>query len=123
HRGDFGRRVPLALNLDHGLVVRSGDDLIRNAFDLLGDLGHLASHEALDGEDGVLWVGHRLTLGDLADQTLAVLREPDHRRRDAPALGVWDDHGIAAFHHGDDRVRCSQVDTDYFFGHSFLDVR
>jgi hypothetical protein len=38
---------------------------------------------ALDGPDRAIRVGDGLALGDLADQDLAVLREPDDRRRGA----------------------------------------
>ena len=54
-------------------------------------LAHLAAHEPLDGEDGVLRVRDCLALGDLADEALAVLREADDRRGRATAFGVGDD--------------------------------
>src|SRR5436853_292612 len=61
HRRDLGGRVPLALHLDRGDIVRSGDDLVGNALNLLGHFGHLAAHEALDREDCILRIGDRLT--------------------------------------------------------------
>ena len=60
----------------------------------------------------VLRVGHRLALGRLADQALAVLGEGDHRGRGARALGVLDDPGILAFHDGDAGIRRAEVDAD-----------
>ena len=50
-------------------------------------------------------VGDRLALGDLADESLAVLGEADDRGGRATAFGVRDDDGIAAFHDRDDGVR------------------
>ena len=120
HRRDLGRRVPLALDLDGGHVVRAGDDLVRNALGLVLHFGHPASHEALDGEDGVLRVGDRLALGDLADEALAVLGEADDRRGRATALGVRDDDGVAAFHDRDDGVRRAEIDANDFVRHCFL---
>ena len=120
HRRDFGRRVPLALDLDGGHVVLAGDDLVRNALGLVLHLAHPAAHEALDREDGVLRVGDGLALGDLADESLAVLREADDRGRGAPAFGVRDDDRIAAFHDRDDGVRRPEIDANDFVGHCFL---
>ena len=120
HRRDLGRRVALALDLDRGDVAWPGDDLVRNALDLVLDLVHPAAHEALDREDGVLRVRYRLTLGDLADEPLAVLREADDRRRRATAFGVRDDDRVSAFHDRDHGVRRSEIDSNDFVGHCFL---
>ena len=62
-----------------------------------------ATDQALDGEDGVGRVGHRLALGGLANQTL-VLGEADDRGRGARAFGIFNDTGLAAIHDGDARV-------------------
>jgi hypothetical protein len=59
------------------------------------------AHEALDREDRVLRIGHRLTLRDLPDQALAGLAEADDRRREPPAFRIRNDNGLAAFHDGD----------------------
>src|SRR5207244_13440710 len=56
-------------------------------FHLFLHLADAPPHEALDREYGVLGVGHGLALGHLADEPLAILREPDDRRRDPPAFG------------------------------------
>jgi NAD-specific glutamate dehydrogenase len=120
HRGHFGRGEPLALDLDRGDVVGAAEHLVRHALGLFLHLVELAAHEALDREDGVRRVGDRLTLGDLADESLAVLAEADDRRRGAPTLGVRDDDRIAAFHDGDDRVRGAEVDADDFICHVCL---
>ena len=114
HRGDFGRRVLLAGDLDRGEPVGAGFDLVRDALDFFLDFIHPASHEPLDGEDGLLGVGDRLALGDLADQPLAVLGERHDRRRGAAAFGVRDDDGVAAFHDGNDGIGRAKVDADDF---------
>jgi hypothetical protein len=79
----------------------------------------LATHEPLDGEHGVLRVRDRLTARDLADESLAVLRERHHRRRGPTALGVGDHDGLAALHDRDHRVRGAEVDPDDF-AHALL---
>ena len=99
-------------------------DLVGDHLHLFVDFVELASHEALDREDGVLGVGDGLALGDLADEALAVLGEADHRRRGAAPLGVDDDLRLAAFHDRDDGVGRAEVDADDL-GHnvfSFYDL-
>jgi len=56
-------------------------------------------------------------LRHLPDQPLAILRERDHGRRDAPAFGVGDDDGIATLHHRHHRVGSAEVDPDNFLWH------
>ncbi len=113
HGRDLRRRDDLVAGLDAGVTVRAGGDLVRDDLLLLGHLRGLAAHEALDREDGVLGVRHRLALGRCADQALAVLGERDDRRGRATALGVGDDGGLAALHHRHARVGRPQVDTDH----------
>ena len=67
---------------------------------------------ALDGGDGAVNVGDRLTLGDLADQDLAGLGEGDDRGGRAGAFSVRDDGGFAAFEDGDSGVGGTEVDAD-----------
>ena len=74
HRRDLRRRVLLAADLDADVAVRAGDDLVGDDRLLLLDLGLLAAHEALDREDRVLGVHHRLALGDRAHEALAASR-------------------------------------------------
>ena len=72
------------------------------------------AHEALDREDGVLGIGDRLALGDLADEPLAALGERHDRRREPAAFGVGDDDRLATFHDGHNGIGGAQVDTDDF---------
>ena len=67
---------------------------------------------ALDRTDGAVDVGHRLVLGGLADQHLAVARERDDGRRGTGALGVGDDDRVATFQYRDDGVGGPEVDSD-----------
>ena len=97
--------------LDAGVAIGSGDDLVGDDRLLLLHLGLLAAHEALDGEDRVLGVGHGLALGDGADEALAGLGEGDDGRGGAPTLGVLDDGRLAALEHRHARVRRAQVDA------------
>ena len=115
HRDDgLGDRVAeVGLGVALELHQRAGRDLLRGvllAVDVVG-LPVLA-HVALDRTEGAIGVGDRLTLGDLADEHLAGLREGDHRRRRAGALGVGDDDGVATFEYCDHRVGGSEVDSD-----------
>ena len=92
HRGDFLRRIFLAVDLD--AVV--------------------AAHVALDRGDRALVVRDGLTLCDLADHALAGLREGDDGRSRAVALGVGDDDGLAALHHSNAGIRGAKINTNDF---------
>ncbi len=92
HRGDFLRRVGLAVDRD--LVVR-------------------IAHVTFDGRDRAVRIRDGLALCELADEALTILREADDRRRDAAAFRVRDDGRFAAFHDGYDGVRGTQINTDY----------
>jgi len=59
----------------------------------------MTADKPLDGKNSVLGVDGGLALGRLADETLAVLGEGDHRRRQTPPLGRGDNGRLAAFHH------------------------
>ena len=73
---------------------------------------NVAADQALDGEEGVGRVGHRLALGGLADQALAVVQDGDHRGGGARALGVLDHLRRLAVHDGDARIGGAEVDAD-----------
>ena len=115
HRGDFGRRVFLAVAPStRASPFAAAHDAVRHHLHFFGDLVELAAHEPLDREDGVLGIGDGLALGDLADEPLAGLCEGHDRRRQPAAFGVGDDDRLAAFHDGDDGVGGAQVDADDF---------
>ncbi|MNK62765.1 NAD-specific glutamate dehydrogenase [compost metagenome] len=114
HRGDFLGRVILAGDLNRNAAARGLLDLVGHLRLGFLDLGfvELVADEALDRVDGVLGVGDGLTLGDLPDQTLAGLGEPDDRRGQTGPLSIRDDGGLTPLHHRDDRVGGAQVDPD-----------
>ncbi len=117
---DLAGAVLLAVALDPRVAVVAADDLVGDeALVLLGQrIVVAAADQALDREQGVVGIGHSLTLRRLTDQPLTALGESDHRRSGTRAFGVLDDLGTAAFHHGHARVRGAQVDTNHFAHHS-----
>ena len=114
HRGDLCGAVALAAKLDPGVAVLRGDDVIRGDRDALAHLVRveLAADEPLHREDGGFRIGDRLPLGDLTDEPLAALGEPDHGGRGPAALRVRDDHRLAAFHDCDAGVGGAEIDAD-----------
>src|SRR5262249_20580825 len=112
HRADLRRAVLLAAHVDADVAVGAGLDLVGDDRLLLFDLSLLAAHEALDREDRVLGVHHRLPFGDGADQALTAVGEGDHRRGGAAPLRVLQDGWLAALHDGDTGVGRAEVDAD-----------
>src|SRR5512133_2391991 len=94
HRRDLGGRVLLALDLDRRQAVAARLDLVGDPARLFLHFLHPASHEPLDGEDGLPRVGDGLPLGHLTHQPLAVLGEGHDRRGRPAALRVGNDDGI-----------------------------
>ena len=75
-----GTRVRLVAELDAHVVVRPLDDRVARGHDRVLHLRRvpLAADQALGRVDGVLGVGDRLPLGDVADQALARLGDGHH---------------------------------------------
>ena len=111
HRADLRRRVLLAARLHARVAVGAGDDLVGDDLLLLLDLRLLTAHEALDREDGVGRIGHRLALGHGAHEALAGLGERDDRGSRATTLGVLDHRRLAPFEDGHTRVGRPEVDS------------
>jgi len=108
HRlAEVGLCVPLELHEGAGADLLSGVAL---AVDVVGL--PVRAHVALDRTDGPLDIGDRLTLGDLADEDLAVLAEGDDARGGPAALRVGDDGRLPALEDGDSRVGGAEVDAD-----------
>src|SRR2546423_417113 len=114
-RRDLRRRHLLALHLDPGVAVVRADDLVGDHLDVPPDhlVLELAADEALDGEQGVVGIGHGLALGGLSHHHLAVLGKGDDGGGGAIALAVLDHPGLAALYDGHARVGRAEVDTDY----------
>jgi hypothetical protein len=101
---EVGLGVPLQLLQDERADLLGG---VLFVVDLDVPVG---AHLALDRADGPVDVGHRLPLGDLADEHLAVLGERDHRWGGPRALRVGDNCGLPAFEDSDDGVSGPEVD-------------
>jgi len=114
HGGDFRRAVRLAAHVDAHIAVRRSGYLVRHQADgpLHLGVGELATHKALDGEDGVLRVNDSLVAGNRPDQALALVADGHDGGDQPPAFRRGDNRGFAAFHHGDHRVGGTQIDTD-----------
>ena len=112
---DLRGRIILAARLHPGVAIGALDDLVGDELGvLLGDrIVEAAADQPLDREHGVVGIGHRLALGRLADQPLAVLGEGDDRRRRARAFRILDDLGLAALHDGDRAVGGAEIDADH----------
>ena len=114
HRGDFGRGVLLAPDLNLDEFFLTADDLVGDELFFTTDFGVAAAHEAFDGEDGVGGVGDLLVFGGGADEAFALIGEADDGGGNAGALGVDEDFGGGTFHDGDDGVGGAEVDADDF---------
>ena len=93
HRAHLGDAVLLVAKDDAYVGVRALHDAVARRRHGVLDLRRvpLASDEALGRVDGVLGVGDRLALRDVADQPLARLGNGDHRRRGLVPPAVRDD--------------------------------
>src|ERR1700733_8349591 len=111
---DLRGRVGLAVGFDPGVAVGCLDDLVGD--ELLVLLDHrvviAAADEALDREESPLGIGHRLALGRLPDEALAIIAKGDDRRGRPHALGVFDDFRCLAIHYGDARIRGAEIDPN-----------
>jgi hypothetical protein len=72
----------------------------------------LTTDQTLEGEDSVLRVDDRLTLGRETDETLAMLGEGDDGGCGSGTLSVLDDSGSLPLHDGHTRVGGSEVNAD-----------
>ena len=108
HRADFRRaeclRLAADLHLDVRIAVRGLHDLVGHAAQFVLHIVKLTTHESFHGEHRVRRIGDRLPLGSVPDEPLAGLGKGDNRRRRARAFGVFENHGLAAFHDGHARV-------------------
>src|SRR3569833_456087 len=107
-------RIVLAESAHPGVAVRTLDDLVGHHALVLGHhrVIEIAADQALDGEEGVGGVSHRLALGGLAAEAFPVFLAGHDRRRGARALRVLDHLGLLAVHDGDARVGGAEVDAD-----------
>ncbi|MNQ77510.1 NAD-specific glutamate dehydrogenase [compost metagenome] len=108
------RRHLLAIHFDPGVAVVGLDDLVRHHLDVFlhNVFFEAATDQALHRIQGVMRIGHCLTLGRLANQDFAIVGVSDDRWRGTSAFGVLDNLDVAVFQNGDARVGGPQVDTD-----------
>ena len=98
---EVGLSIPLQLHQDlRGNLLRG--PLLAVDVDLV-----VGSHVALNGGDSLVGVGNGLTLCRLAHQSLSCLCKSYYGRRCAHALGVGDNGGLSALHHGYTAVCCT----------------
>ncbi len=123
-RGDFRRGNFLVAHLHPCVAVLGLDDGVGDHVDVLlhHRLLEATADQALHAVQGVLGIGHGLTLGGRADQHFTVFHVGDDGRGGARAFGVLDHLGLAVFHDGHAGVRRAQVDTDDFSHDAFLSV-
>ena len=121
HSGDFRRAVLLALHLYPGIAVGCLGHFIGNQAPVAIYLWILilATHKAFDGVDGIFRIGHSLALGDFSHQALTGFVDCHDGWSRASAFRVRNNDRFSAFHNGNTRVCCSQVNSNYFW-HSCL---
>ena len=96
------RRELVVLDADPSIAIGRIDDLVGHHLDVLLHhlVGELAADEALDREQSVVGVGHRLPLGVLANEDLPVVGVGDDGGSRAVPFRVFDDFRIASVEHG-----------------------
>ena len=118
HRADFWRGVALLLtvdgHLDVSVAVGGFDHCVGYAVEFILHFIELASHEAFDRENGVLWVGDGLSFCSLADEAFAIFGEGDDGGCGTRAFAVLEDDGFAAFHDGHAGVGGAEIDSEDF---------
>ena len=95
------RRELVVLDADPGIAVGRIDDLVGHHLDVLLHhlVGEFAADEALDREQGVVGIGHRLPLGVLANEDFAIAGVGDDGGGRAVPFRVFDDFRIAPVEH------------------------
>ena len=78
HGANFWRCVFLAANFHLDQILRATGDRVRHHLLFAFNFAMTATHEALDAEHGVLWIGHLLMARRLANQSLALFSKSDN---------------------------------------------
>ena len=95
--GDGVTEVGLRVALE--LLEDARRDLLGGVLGAVDVDGPVLTHVALDRTNGALGIGDGLTLGHLADEYLAGLRESNDRRRRTTTLGVRNNDGLSRLQH------------------------
>src|SRR5690606_37169891 len=106
----------LAVDFHPGVTIVGLGDFVRHHLNVF--LYHVffeaTTDQTLYRVQGVVRVGHGLTLGRLADENFTVIGIRNDRGRGASAFGVLDHLDVAVFQNGHTGVGGAQVDTDNF---------
>ncbi len=102
HGRNFRRAILFAAGFNPSIAVVGVDDLKGADLNILAHriAVVLTADQALDGEQGILRISHRLALSLLTHQTLTALGKGDHGRRGPGTFCIGDDDGLATFHNG-----------------------
>ena len=111
-RGDFGRRIIFAVNVNFDVVFRAADHFVGHHLLFGAHFAMAASHETFDRGDGARGVSDRLASGRLAHHRLALIGERHNAGRQAVSLRVGDYFDFLTLHHSHDGVRGAEVDSD-----------
>ncbi len=110
----------VALGVGLELLKDHGGDLLRSVCLVVDIYLVVGTHLTLDGGNGAVGVGDRLTLCDLTYHPFAGLCECYDGRGGACAFCVGDNNGFAAFHDGYAAIGCTEVDTYNLTHNNFL---
>ena len=102
-----------------GVAIGGSHDFVGNEFAFAVTFGEFASHQAFDGEDGVLGVGDGLTLGGLSDEAFAVFGESHDGGGGTVAFRVGNDLVFTVIHDSHAAVGRAEVDTENFAHNMF----
>ena len=108
------RRHFLTIYLNPGITIIRFDDFVGHHLDILlyDFILVLTPNQALDREQGVTRISHRLALGRLTNQCFSIVAVCNDGGSGTISFRIFNDFGLASFHHGDTGVGSSQIDTN-----------
>ncbi|VVN70124.1 hypothetical protein PS685_04984 [Pseudomonas fluorescens] len=111
---DLWRSHFLAVHFNPGVAVVSLGDLVRNHLNvfLYNFFVKTTTDQTLHRVQGVMRIGHCLTLGRLANQNFAIIGVRNDRRRSTRAFCVFDNFCFTVFQNRHTRVGGPEVNTD-----------
>ena len=111
---DLWRCHFLAVHFIPSVTIVCLDDFVRHHLDvfLYNFFVKTTTDQTLHRVQGVMRIGHCLTLGRLANQNFAIVGVRNDRRRSARAFCVFNNFCLAVFQNRHTRVGGAQVNTD-----------
>ena len=97
----------IALCISLQFLKDHGRDLLRGILLAVNGTAIVSTHVSLDGGDGLLSVGHCLTLCRLTNQSLTRLGKSHDGRCRSCAFCVCDNGGLTTFHNSYAAIRCT----------------